>query len=73
MTTNERSLFGRIRPVYGTLDACDQSAARRSLSNVTRALPGHIKQCIIKENFKLEVKKYFIECVANEEGAIYLY
>ena len=36
-------------------------------------LPGHIKQCITKENFKLEGKKYFMECVANEEEAIYLY
>ena len=38
VTTNERSLFGRMRPVHGTLDACNQSAARRSLSYVTRAL-----------------------------------
>ena len=30
VTTNERSLTGRMRPVHGTLDACDQSAARRS-------------------------------------------
>ena len=36
-------------------------------------LPGHIKQCITKENFKLKVKKYLMECVANEEEAIYLY
>ena len=38
VTTNERSLFVCMRPVHGTLDACDQSAARRSLSYVTRAL-----------------------------------
>ena len=37
VTTNERSLFGCMRPVHGTLDACDQSAARRFLSYVTRA------------------------------------
>ena len=24
VTTKERSLFGRMRPVHGTLDACDQ-------------------------------------------------
>ena len=35
VTTNERSLFGRMRPVHGTLDVCDQSAARRSLSYET--------------------------------------
>ena len=38
MTTNERSLFGCMRPVHGTLDACDQSAVWRSLSYVTRTL-----------------------------------
>ena len=37
VTTNERSLFDRMRPVHDTLDACDQSAAQRSLSYVTRA------------------------------------
>ena len=40
VTTNERSLFGRMRPVHRTLDACDQSAARRSLSYVIRAFDG---------------------------------
>ena len=53
------------------------SAGRYSFSFVGAKnwnnLPGHIKQCITKENFKLEVKKYFMECVANEEEAIYLY
>ena len=53
------------------------SAGRSSFSFVGAKnwnnLPGHIKQCITKENFKLEVKKYFMECVANEEEAIYLY
>ena len=34
VTTNKRSLFGHMRPVYGTLDACDQSAVRRSLSSM---------------------------------------
>ena len=38
VTTNERSLFGRMRPVHGTLEACDQIAAQRFLSYVTRAL-----------------------------------
>ena len=53
------------------------SAGRSSFSFVGAKnwnnLPGHIKQCLTKENFKLEVKKYFMECVANEEEAIYLY
>ena len=38
VTSNERSLFGRMRPFHDTLDACDQSAAWGSLSYVTRAL-----------------------------------
>ena len=37
VTTNDRSLFSRMRPVNGTLDACAQSAAWRFLSYVTRA------------------------------------
>ena len=38
MALFKRSLFDRMQPVQGTLDACDQSAARRYLSYVTRAL-----------------------------------
>ena len=38
VTTNERFLFGRMQPVHGTLDACDQSAAHRSLAYVTIVL-----------------------------------
>ena len=47
VTTHEKSLFGRMRPVYGTLDTCDQSAARRSLSYVTRALNMNEEKCYL--------------------------